>query len=109
MINWKRSTRALILVLGWSALVPLGVMAQNSTAQRWRPWEQELISSVDYTTSSGNPYRDLALKVEYWRLPAGTTVCGNPVVNLTDTSKYFASYGFWEGVKKHLNSSGVWD
>lgn len=110
MINWKRSTRALILVLSCSALIPLRGMAQNSAAQSWRPWEQELLSDpshADYTASNGNPYRDLVLSVQYWRLPAGTTSCGSTPVISTDKSQYFASYGFWEGVKK--NTSGGWD
>ena len=95
-----------MLMLGWSVLIPLRASAQNSTAMSWRPWEQELISNVDYTASNGNPYRDLALAVQYWRLPAGATSCGAPVVG-SSTSTYFAGYGFWEGVKK--NASGGWD
>ncbi|MFL6262379.1 MAG: DUF4038 domain-containing protein [Thermoanaerobaculia bacterium] len=106
MIDRKRSTGALMIVLGWSVLVPFRAAAQNSTALSWQPWEQELISTVDYTASSGNPYRDLALAVQYWRMPGGTTSCGAPVTG-SDSTTYFTGYGFWEGVKK--NASAGWD
>jgi hypothetical protein len=96
---------AVALLLGWSLLAPGRGSAQDSTVQGWRPWEQELISSLDYTTNQGNPYRDLALTVEYWRLPNGGT-CGAPVVS-TDPSTYFKGFGFWEGGKK--NATGGWD
>lgn len=77
--------------------LPLHVAeAQDSNVLRWRPWEQELISTTDYTASGGNPYRDLALAVQYWRLPAGSTTCGSPVPG----GDSFTGYGFWEGVKK---------
>jgi hypothetical protein len=79
-----------------AALASRRAAAQDSNVLRWRPWEQELLSTVDYTASGGNPYRDLALSVQYWRLPAGSTTCGSPVPG----GDSFTSFGFWEGVKK---------
>jgi hypothetical protein len=105
MIHGKKYVVAFALLLGWSVLAPCRGMAQNSTALGWRPWEQELISNVDYTASNGNPYRDLALTVEYWRRP-GPQVCGAPIMS-TDQASYFKGFGFWEGGKK--NASGVWE
>jgi hypothetical protein len=105
MFKGRKIVAAVALLLGCSVLAPCRGFAQNSTALGWRPWEQELISNIDYTANNGNPYRDLALTVEYWRRP-GNAACGTPIVD-PDPAKYFKGYGFWEGGKS--NSTGVWE
>jgi Protein of unknown function (DUF4038) len=94
---------SLVLLVWTAALGSPSAEAQNSQAQRWRPWEQELISTTDYTAGGGNPYRDLALTVQYWRRPAGATSCGAPVSG----GDSFTSFGFWEGGKR-MGTPPVW-
>jgi hypothetical protein len=92
-VGFRRGLTLLVMIF---SLRPHLAEAQDSNVLRWRPWEQELLSTTDYTASGGNPYRDLALAVQYWRLPAGTTTCGSPVPG----GDSFTGYGFWEGARK---------
>jgi hypothetical protein len=104
MTHALKIVRTAFWIAAAAGLGASSLSAQNSTAKRWMPWEQELISNTDYVigngNNTGNPYRDLALKVQYWRR-TGTT-CGNPVTG----GDGFVSYGFWEGGKRSGN--GPW-
>lgn len=91
MRNALKIVRTAVWIAAAAGLGASSLAAQNSTAVRWRPWEQELISTADFTAASGNPYRDLTLKVQYWRRTGAA--CGAPVTG----GDGFVSYGFWEG------------
>ena len=93
MFKGKMIGATLALLLGCSVLAPCRGLAQNSTALGWQPWEQELISNIDYTVNNGTQ-QNVRMRLD------GTTntyVAGG--LKIGDVVRY--SFTYWDTARNY--------
>lgn len=94
-----RVLRSGVVLLLLSAHTLTGQAPRQSSVERWKRWETELLSVRDYAASGGNPYRDLKLSATFWLANASGVCSASPPASCSGGT-CFRGLGFWEGYRQ---------